>query len=85
MGVSERTKERERECFSLPLATVGGVRLQPVVFSHTHTPLTHTFQLLLPPSLARQPVGPRGVFDIFFFLQMLLFASSCEMKAVFQG
>lgn len=41
MGVSEQAKERERECFSLPLATVRGGRLQPVVFSlsvtHTHT------------------------------------------------
>lgn len=66
MGVSEQAKERERECFSLPLATVGGGRLQPVVFSlslpYGHT-LTHTHSF---GSLARPPVGPRGVFSHFF-------------------
>lgn len=62
MGVSEQAKERERECFSLPLATVRGGRLQPVVFSlsviHTAHPYTPASAL----SLARLPVGPRGVF-----------------------
>lgn len=62
MGVSEQAKERERECFSLPLATVRGGRLQPVVFSlslsYTHT---HTGHSLSPSSLVCL-LDPRGVF-----------------------
>lgn len=74
VGVREQAKERarENECFSLSLATVGGVRLQPVVFSLTHTQ-THTsvFRSFFS-SLACHPFGPRGAFWHFspkwFFL-----------------
>lgn len=67
MGVSEQAKERERECFSLPLATVRGGRLQPVVFSlavthtYTHTALSHSVRLRLSRPLACL-LDPRGVF-----------------------
>lgn len=54
--------KRERECFSLPLATVRGARLQPVVFSpsvsYTHTRFFG--------SLARLSVGPRRCLSTFF-------------------
>lgn len=84
----ERRRERERgrwgldaserasqtECFSLSLATVGGGRLQPVVFApsscHAHTPLTHPLLLWLLCSLVCL-LDPRVSFDVFF--QMIFF------------
>lgn len=64
---SQRERERGRECFSLPLATVGGVRLQPVVFSRspTHTDTdSHSYTLRLArPSACWTP----GCLLTFFF------------------
>lgn len=86
MGVREQAKERarENECFSLSLATVGGVRLQPVVFSLTHTQ-THTSQSFAPSSalLLVSLLDPGVPSDIF--PQMVFLASPSEMKAAFQG
>ena len=71
MGVSEQAKERERECFSLPLATVRGGRLQPVVFSlavtHTYTHTQRSLTQSVFGSLARSPAcwTPAVSFDIF--------------------
>ena len=66
MDGSERASQRERECFSLPLATVGGVWLQPVVFSLTHSH-TYTSYALIQPACLSAHRTPWCLFDIFFF------------------
>lgn len=95
VDVGEQAKERERECFSLPLATVGGGRLQPVVFSlalsscHAHTPLTRSLLLWLSRSLVCL-LDPGVSFDVFLFFFFFFFLNDsfrffCEMRAVIQG
>lgn len=85
VGVREQAKERarENECFSLSLATVGGVRLQPVVFSLTHTDAHLCLSLLLQLSCLSACWTPGCL--LTFFPQMVFLASPSEMKAAFQG
>lgn len=82
-GCKGESKPKRGECFPLPLATVGGVRLQPVVFlslTHTrrHTPLVNSFTSLCS-SACRTPGSLFASFS-----QMLLRLRPARWKLLFK-